>query len=171
EVIQRNAPGAISAIAFTVTPVSPSVGLTVACSGMFSPLPRGRESNAHAIEPATGIPKAREPGRRHVPFTPAQRKKRAAARNLTPGGDRPGADGKAEHRRHPRRAARTVLSGLQRPSTGATRRRAWPRSSPAGWARRGCPPARWPRPPPRPAGASSLTPPARAPEEPERRPE
>src|SRR5207248_9711993 len=39
------------------------------------------------------------------------------------------------------------------------------------WARRGCPPARSPRPPPRPAGASSLVPLAATPEEPERRPE
>src|SRR5207244_2959569 len=111
----------------------------------------GRSRGPHAAEPS--IPQPAEP-----PLPPAR-----------PAG--PPADGKAENRRHPGRAARTVLSGLQPPSTGATRRRAWPRSSPAGWARRGRPPARWPRPPPRPTGASSLTPSARAPEEPERRPE
>src|SRR5947207_2533023 len=81
-----------------------------------------------------------------------------------PAGAGPGGDRRGRH-------DPVAGEGNHAPSTGATRRRAWPRSSPAGWVRRGCPPARWPRPPPRRAGASSLVPLAATPEEPERRPE
>src|SRR6266446_9788687 len=75
---------------------------------MISPLPRGRESNAHAIEPATGISKARRAGPHHVPAPPAQRKKRAAARNLHP-------------RRGPARGVTGVAATTQSPANVTTR--------------------------------------------------
>src|SRR5690349_11299430 len=68
-VIQRNAPGAISAIAFTVTPVSPSVGLTVVCSAMGSPFVRA--------EGATAMPPADDVSTRRAAGSPASSAGRA----------------------------------------------------------------------------------------------
>src|SRR5262245_21916577 len=60
-VIQRNAPGAISAIAFIVTPVSPRVGFTVAVPVLVSAMDqspfrrsRGRNGRARGAEDLYG---------------------------------------------------------------------------------------------------------------------